>query len=155
MSVALAGAVIAIHHIGSTAVPGLCAKPIIDMLAIISAGTWRESHTQALERLTYIAKGEYGIPGRRFFIKPQEVMRTHHLHIFLQNHPDIPRHLALRDYLRAFPSEACRYGYLKDNLAQTYPHDIKAYMEGKASMVHAMEKEALAWAAASPAQAFD
>ncbi len=74
-------------------------------------------------------------------------MRTHHLHIFPQNHPDIRRHLIFRDYLRAFPAAAKRYGDLKVSLAAAYPRDIHAYMNGKAEIIREIEKEALDWAA--------
>lgn len=142
---ALPPLIIEIHHIGSTAVPGLCAKPIIDILAVINPKHWRNVHVLALEGLAYRYKGEHGIPGRHFFIKPDEIVRTHHLHIFPEGHADILRHLALRDYLRAFPEHARRYGSLKTSLALTYPHDIDAYMNGKAGIVRELEVQALKW----------
>ena len=95
---------VAIHHIGSTSVPGLPAKPIIDILPVVKEISAVDAHNAQFEALGYEPRGEYGIPGRRFFRKGLE-HRTHHIHIFQESdQPNILRHVAVRDYLRAHPA---------------------------------------------------
>ena len=105
---------IAIHHVGSTAISGIMAKPIIDMLAVVSDLDVLEAATPALAHLGYEAKGEFGLPGRRYFRKSSEDgVRTHHLHGYQVGSPEITRHLAFRDYLIAHPESARAYEALK------------------------------------------
>lgn len=134
-----------IHHIGSTAVPGLSAKPIIDMLAEVSDLAELDDRTRVLESLGYEAKGEWGIPGRRYFRREHEGIRTHQLHAFDVRSQQADRHLAFRDYLIAHPEAAQAYGELKQHLAGRFPTDIHAYMAGKDAFVKRYESEALAW----------
>jgi GrpB-like predicted nucleotidyltransferase (UPF0157 family) len=141
------GNLVALHHIGSTAVPGLAAKPIIDMLPEVRDIGAVDSLNDALAELGYLAWGEYGIPGRRYFNKGGAVNRTHHMHCFEQGSDGLVRHLAFRDYLRAHPAEAEAYGRLKAGLAQQHPSDIEGYMDGKDGFVKGMERTALAWQA--------
>lgn len=134
-----------IEHIGSTSVPGLQAKPILDLLPIVKDIGRVDLYTEAMQAIGYEALGEYGIPGRRYFRKGSE-MRTHQLHVFEQgNRADIERHLAVRDYLREHPEKARLYGTLKAQLAAQFPRDIEAYMDGKDAFVKQLEQEALAW----------
>jgi len=135
-----------LHHIGSTSVPGLCAKPIIDILIEADAVEQIDLATPALERLSYEAKGEYGIPGRRYFRKDDDAgVRTHHIHAFAADSSEARRHLAFRDYLIAHPEEARRYGELKQRLAREHPNDIDAYMDGKAPLIQEQQAKALDW----------
>ena len=95
-----------IHHIGSTAVFGLCAKPIIDILPVVFDLSAVDGQTGAFWAAGYEAMGEFGIPGRRYFRKGGD-RRTHQLHIFEKtNVQEIERHLAFCDYLRAHPEKA-------------------------------------------------
>lgn len=134
---ALGANLLALHHIGSTSVPGLAAKPIVDLLGIVedlnavgAAGTAR------LESAGFEAKGAYGIPGRLYFRRnAPDGTRTHHLHVFAQGAPEVEQHLAFRDHLRAHPAEATAYGELKRQLAAQHPNDMAAYMEGKHSFI--------------------
>lgn len=136
---------IEIHHIGSTSVVGLSAKPIIDIMPVVTSIHKVDEYNQAFEALGYTCMGEYGIPGRRFFLKG-EIDRTHHIHVFEQsNHIDIERHLALRDYLWAHSEVASEYGMLKSRLATQFPYDIEGYCEGKDAFVKQMEYNALQW----------
>jgi GrpB-like predicted nucleotidyltransferase (UPF0157 family) len=137
-------ALVAIHHIGSTAVPGLPAKPIIDILPVVRAIRAVDRLRPDLEALGYECMGEFGIPGRRYLRKGGD-RRTHHVHVFQEGDPNVVRHLAFRDYLRAHPDEARRYGELKAELAARFPRDIEAYMDGKDAFVKALERAALAW----------
>jgi GrpB-like predicted nucleotidyltransferase (UPF0157 family) len=136
---------LAVHHIGSTAVPGLQAKPVLDLLPVVRDIRRVDTFNQAMRTMGYQPKGEYGIPGRRFFIKGGN-RRTHHVHVFQHGDPEIHRHLVFRDYLRAHPHEAERYGKLKAELALKHPWDIEAYMAGKAGLVRELERAALEWA---------
>lgn len=107
----------AIHHIGSTAVPGLAAKPVIDIMPVVRAVTETDECRADFEALGYEYLGEFGIPGRRYLRKGGDE-RTHQMHIFASDDVHaIARHLAVRDYLRAHPARAAAYGALKLELA--------------------------------------
>lgn len=142
--VAVLGAnLVTIHHIGSTAIPDIYAKPIIDLLPEVQDIQQVDQHTDGMQRLGYEPMGEYGIPGRRFFRKDNAVGdRTHHVHVFQVGSPEIRRHLAFRDYLIAHPQEAQAYSQLKQHLAQQHPHDIEAYMDGKDGWIRAIDQRA-------------
>lgn len=142
---ALAGILVEIHHIGSTAVEGLAAKPIIDILPVVTDIEAVDGRNDRFTALGYECMGEFGIPGRRYFRKGGEE-RTHQIHIFAQdNQKDILRHLAVRDYLRAHPDAAAAYGRLKQELAAAFPEDIEGYCDGKDAFVQKLEADALAW----------
>ncbi len=144
----LADNLVAIHHIGSTAVPGLCAKPIIDIMPVVYRIDAVDSYNESFQRLGYEVMGAFGIPGRRY-LRKGGTERTHQVHIFgLQNAHDIRRHLAVRDYLHTHPARAHAYGTLKQSLALQYPWDIEAYCNGKDAFVQQLEQDALAWQAA-------
>ena len=135
---------VAIHHVGSTAVPGLQAKPVIDIMPIVRHIERVDSLTTPLEKLGYEGLGENGIPGRRYFRKGGDD-RTHQIHVFQRGDPNVERHLAFRDYLRAHPAVAAQYGALKAALAQQFPEDIYGYMDGKDAFIKAAEAQALVW----------
>ena len=133
-----------IHHIGSTAVLGLCAKPIIDILLEVENLAWLDLQSGKMEGLGYLVKGESGIEGRRYFQKGG-VQRSHHLHAFLVGSPHIARHLAFRDYLRAFPEIRKDYGVLKKKGIKICNNDIERYGAHKNSFIQKYEKKALRW----------
>lgn len=144
---ALGDDVLVVHHIGSTAVP-IPAKPILDLMPIVRdvAALDRPEAIAAMQALGYEAHGEYGIAGRRFFTRVDEnETRTHNVHCFAEGAPEMPRHLAFRDYLRAHPEEAQAYGALKEKLAAAHPTDIVAYMDGKDALIKELERRALSW----------
>lgn len=144
----MGGNLLAVHHIGSTSIPGMPAKPIIDLLAVVADIGEVDRHLTQVEALGYEAKGEFGIPGRRFFRRDDAAgVRTHHIHAFESGSPHIERHLAFRDYLRSHSEPAMRYGELKRRLAAAHPNDIEAYMDGKDGFIKEVEARALAWAA--------
>jgi GrpB-like predicted nucleotidyltransferase (UPF0157 family) len=134
-----------IYHIGSTSVPGLAAKPVVDIMPLVHDIEGVEPFNEAMAALGYIAKGEGGIAGRRFFIKPSETERTHHVHIFQVGSGDVLRHLAFRNYLIAHPAEAELYAKMKIELARQFPEDIFGYMDGKDAWIKATEQKAIAW----------
>jgi len=139
--------VVAIHHIGSTAVPGMSAKPIIDILVEVHYIGKIDEFDETLRQLGYLPKGEAGIPGRRFFIKGDEIHRTHHIHVFQSGHPEVERHINFREYLIAHADAAQVYSRLKEELARRFPTDIEGYMAGKDGLIKAMDSRARAWRA--------
>ena len=136
---------VSMHHIGSTAVEGLCAKPIIDIMPVVTEVEKVDDFDESFRKLGYECMGEFGIPGRRYYRKGGDD-RTHQIHIFgMADKENIERHLAVRDYLRKHVEVAERYGALKKRLAQKFPLDIEGYCEGKDAFVKAMEVDALRW----------
>ena len=128
-----------IHHIGSTSVPGLAAKPIIDMIPVV-----RDIYAVnklAMEDLGYKTKGEFGIPFRSYFTKGKDI-RTHNVHIFEQGDSEIERHLKFRDWMRNNPQDRDAYANLKNNLAEKFPNDIEAYCIGKDEFVANIDAKA-------------
>lgn len=143
---ALGVSLAAAHHIGSTAIPGIWAKPIIDIMVEVKDIAAVDSANGAMAALGYEAMGEYGISGRRFFRKNDSAgIRTHHVHVFEAGSAGAARHLAFRDFMRAHPDAAQKYSDLKRALAAQHPHDIEAYMNGKDSFIKTMERRALEW----------
>lgn len=102
---------IAIHHIGSTSVPGLLAKPVIDMIGVIKDP---EKAIKPLEDLGFKYKGEYNIPMRFYFNKSEGIEAN--LHVYEEGHPEIELNLTFRDYLRIHPDAREEYSKLKENL---------------------------------------
>jgi len=135
----------AIYHIGSTSVPGLAAKPIIDIMPVVHDLQAVDRVSAVWEEIGYEYMGEFGIPGRRYLRKGGDE-RTHQVHIFAENNShDIARHLAVRDYLRVHRDVCVRYAALKKALAKKYPYDIDGYCCGKEKFVQQSERDALAW----------
>ena len=144
VAAAFGPAVVAIHHIGSTAIPGILAKPIIDMLAEATAIEGVDERTPHIEALGYEAKGEFGIPLRRYFRKDVSGIREYQIHAFATSSGEVARHLAFRDYLRSHPDVAQEYSQLKRELSKQYPSDMGAYTDAKAPFIKAVERAALA-----------
>jgi GrpB-like predicted nucleotidyltransferase (UPF0157 family) len=138
--------VVAIHHIGSTAIRGISAKPIVDLLVVVRGIQRVDAFGARLAASGYLPRGENGIPGRRFFIKGTEALRTHHIHVFGAGHPDISRHLEFRDYLNAHPDAAQEYGRLKEELAAAHRRDIDGYVAGKDEFIQVVQERAHQWA---------
>ena len=132
---------LALEHTGSTAVPGLVAKPVLDLLGGYPPGTPVESYIAALVGTGYVHRGEQGIPGREFFRRGEP--RTYHLHLVVQHGPFWREHLAFRNTLRAQPAVREAYAALKVDLARRYPRDRAAYIEGKGVFVRQVVAEAL------------
>ena len=136
---------ITVYHIGSTSVKGLRAKPIIDLMPVVKELEAVDLHNKEFEALGYECKGEYGILGRRFFMKGGD-LRTHHVHIFAEeSRKEIERHLAVRDYLRTHKKDAEAYAALKTELAEKFTYDNDGYCDGKDSFVKDLERKALEW----------
>ena len=140
----LADNCIAIYHIGSTSVPGLAAKPIIDIMVAVRSLEKVDCVADAFSKIGYEYLGEFGISGRRYLRKGGDE-RTHQLHIFqMDDWSNIGRHLAFRNYMRTHEKERTEYAKLKIELAQKFPYDIDGYCDGKEDFVRKVEKCALA-----------
>ena len=142
---------ISIHHIGSTSVPGLAAKPIIDIMPVVRDITRVDMFNPAMIELGYEPRGEFGIPGRRYFSKGDDRHRTHHVHTFAQDSPEVARHLDFRDFLSAQPEAARQYAGLKLALARQFPHDIDGYRAGKDGFIKEIIRQAQAGRGSTPA----
>lgn len=143
---AIFSAKVEIHHIGSTSVPGLSAKPIIDIILAADSLEQVEKATTAIEAAEYEAMGENGIPGRRYFQKHDENgIRKVHLHSFEKGSHQIYRHLVFRDYLRSHPEESGRYASVKEEAARKYEYDIESYIAEKSPIVKEIERKAMQW----------
>ena len=134
--------VIDIYHIGSTAIPEIKAKPIIDILIEVNEIKKVDYFDEQLIQLGYIPFGENGIVNRRFFIKGTEVNRTHHVHIFQTGDEEISRHIRFRDYMISHPDEATNYSNLKEELAKKHPYDIEEYIKGKNQFIKEIDGKA-------------
>lgn len=133
-----------IHHIGSTSVPFLPAKPIIDIMPVVKDLSGVDAVSGEFVKLGYEYLGEFGIKGRRYLRKGGQE-RTHQIHIFqMEDDTNIFRHLAFRDYLRSHRDVAMEYAALKKDLAARFPYDIDGYCDGKDAFVKRIENLALA-----------
>ncbi len=143
----LGDAIVAIHHIGSTAVPGLAAKPIVDLLPEVHdlERVGVDDLTGTLQDAGYRSWGAYGLPGHRYFTKDRAGVRTHNVHIFQQGNPEIARHLAFTAYLRAHPAVRDEYERVKRAAYALHPADGGAYNDAKDGWIKRVEREALQW----------
>lgn len=149
---AIGNLLVGIHHIGSTAIPSIRAKPILDILADVTDVSLLDKRNARLEVLGYEALGEFGIAGRRYFRKDDcEGIRTHQIHAFQTLSPQIQRHLAFRDFLRIHPVHANRYDALKSRLAALHPNDITSYTDGKNAFIQEIDARAASWLSTSVA----
>lgn len=142
---------VAMHHIGSTAIPGIKAKPIIDILVVIKHIQTIEMFNAPMQHLGYRPRGECldnaipGTPGRFYFSKDTDGVRTHQAHVCQEGHAEIEDKLAFRDYLRAHREQAQSYSRLKERLAAEHRHDIVGYIQGKDAFVQGIITQAQVW----------
>lgn len=143
----LGSVIIAVEHVGSTAVPGLAAKPIIDIMAGVRHVDDARACLPVLARMGYVYHPEFEalIPERRFFIKhgPDDA-RTHHLHIVEPGTEFWELHILFRDYLRAHRDVAEAYAQLKRRLAAQFAFNRPAYQDAKTDFIQAVEEKARA-----------
>ncbi|MFJ8064606.1 GrpB family protein [Psychrobacillus sp. NPDC096426] len=139
--------VIRFEHFGSTSVQGMKAKPVIDMMCIVKDIEKVDLFNHKMDSLGYDVVGEWGITGRRLFRKGGE-NRTHHIHFYQIDNPQIERHLIFRDYLQSHPEEVEKYSCFKEKLVQQFDNTSE-YSPAKKSFVKKMEQKALLWFAES------
>ena len=136
---------ISIEHVGSTSVVGLKAKPKLDIDIVVADDDIKKQKViAALEKLGYLHVGDLGIAGREAFKREsnqtpndgsQKEWMEHNLYVCKENNTGLKNHLTLRDYLRENPDAAREYGALKQKLADLYPYDIDAYIDGKTDFI--------------------
>ena len=143
---ALGQNIVAVHHIGSTSIPGIYAKPVIDILVEVEKISDVDNRVSEMESLGHEVMGEFGIPGRRYFRKDNEHgIRTHQIHVFETGSQQLSRHLSFRDYMIAHPVAALEYSDLKRRLAEEYPNSPDDYMDGKDAFIKAIDERATVW----------
>ncbi|MGV3710844.1 MAG: GrpB family protein [Gemmatimonas sp.] len=130
---ALADVAIAVEHVGSTSVPALAAKPIIDIDVVVPDHRVAAA-IDALASIGYVHRGDLGIPQREAF-RPPAGLPTHHLYLCPASSPALANHLAVRNFLRSHPESVREYSTLKKRLASEFAHDIDGYIEGKTSFL--------------------
>jgi len=152
LKTALGEMLITVHHIGSTAIPGIMAKPIVDMMPLVSDLAALDAKEEAVRALGYKWYGEFGLLGRRYcsLTDPSSGRRLFQLHCYRIDDPQIARHLAFRDYLRARPALAREYEAEKIRAAGVVSHDVNAYNDEKNDWIKRVEKDALDWWATRP-----
>ncbi|MGE0794256.1 MAG: GrpB family protein [Microbacteriaceae bacterium] len=146
LAAVLAPWMVAIEHIGSTSVPGLAAKPIIDIQVGIRSLVDGPAVIEAAESVGYEYRPEHEveIPDRRFFRRNRDGVRTHHLHVVERSNLDWwDRHVAFRDWLLTHPADCDRYAALKQRLAAEYLDDRRGYTDAKTAFVQEIERRAL------------
>lgn len=130
-----------IEHVGSTSVPGLAAKPIIDMDVVVVSAMDVPAAIERLGLLGYVHRGNLGIDGREAFESPPRQIE-HHLYLCVRGSAALSNHLTVRNYLRHNPEAAIKYGMLKKRLAKQFPMDIDRYVDGKADFLVGVLREA-------------
>jgi GrpB-like predicted nucleotidyltransferase (UPF0157 family) len=145
---AAGSAAVRLEHVGSTAVPGLAAKPILDLQMSVTAIEPRGRYVPHLERLGYLFVPDPESPDFHLFAKPAKRPRSHHLHVCETGSEHEFSHLAVRDYLRGHADEAARYAALKRKAANAQ-QDRLAYIEAKQGYVRDLEARAVTWARAA------
>jgi GrpB-like predicted nucleotidyltransferase (UPF0157 family) len=141
---------VTIHHIGSTSVPGLDAKPIIDLLPLVHDISRIDGYTDRMTTAGYRVYGEYGLPGRRYFTRDSGEYRTHNIHMYAAGDPAVPRHIAFCVYLCAHPDACLEYVAVKCAAYAQHPADIEAYNDAKDAWIKRTEKVALDWYQVQP-----
>ena len=142
ISEALGKRAVAIEHVGSTAVPGLSAKPIIDIDVVIRDYSAFDAVVHALQSIGYYHEGDLGIAGREAFgYDGKTHLQKHHLYVCPQDSPELKRHTAFRDYMRAHPDAAREYGRVKEEGASLHPNDIEGYIEHKSAFIGRIYRE--------------
>ena len=123
-----------IVHVGSTSVPGLCAKPVIDACVVVQSSREVQACIDCLASIGYVHRGNLGVPERDAFRQPDQLPR-HHLYLSPRESLSLKNQLGFRDYLRSHPEAAAEYGKLKTSLARRYPDDMDRYVAGKTDFV--------------------
>jgi GrpB-like predicted nucleotidyltransferase (UPF0157 family) len=142
ISAALGDLAIAIEHVGSTAVPGLAAKPVIDIDVLMRSGADLPLVISRLALLGYNYRGDLGVPGREAFrTLPGDV--PHHLYVCETDSQEYRRHIAFRDHLRTHPEDANAYATLKRSLADKFGDQREAYNQAKSQFVEEIVRQAL------------
>ncbi len=133
---------LSVEHVGSTSVAGLSAKPIIDIDVVVRPGDLAAA-IKALAGIGYSHEGNLGIEGRDAFrYSGKDHLMNHHLYVCPEDSPELKRHIAFREYLRAHPEAVREYSRIKEEAAELHPADIDAYIRHKAPVIEKIYREA-------------
>lgn len=139
---ALGALVIAVHHVGSTSVLGMSAKPIIDLDAEIRSMEEFPFVKARLAAIGYEHEGDLGIRGREAFrYEGKSHLMKHHLYVCPSDAPELHRHLTFRDYLRAHPEAVAQYSRIKEEAARAFPDSVDDYMSCKAPCIEKIYRQ--------------
>ena len=139
---ALSDLALRIEHVGSTSVPGLSAKPIIDIDVVIKDHSVFDEVVTKLEEIGYKHEGDLGIAGREAFkYDGKDHLQKHHLYVCTQDSAELKRHVAFRDYLRSHPAAVQEYSRIKEEGAALYPYDIEKYIAYKSPFIEKICRE--------------
>ena len=152
VNAALGSLVVTIEHIGSTAVPGLAAKPIIDLDVVLGSPADLPEGIRLLASLGYVHEGDLGITGREAFRSPEGEPR-HHLYVLTVGTSELRRHLAFRDALRDDNELRDKYAALKRSIAKAYQDDRSGYTEAKTDFITSITRHQMAQDAVEPLRA--
>jgi GrpB-like predicted nucleotidyltransferase (UPF0157 family) len=139
----LGDCILAIHHIGSTAIPEMIAKPEIDILVIARQMMDMETVHTGMTKLGYDVRGECGIERRYYYSKHTAGVRTHKAHVCERSHPNVRQQMAFRNYMLDHVEEAQAYGALKVKLAETNTNGMTEYLDGKQDYIAGIIEKAL------------
>ena len=128
-------AAMSMEHVGSTSVPGLSAKPVIDACIVVASRRDIPHVVKALARIGYVHRGDLGVPDREAFKATTTDFPKHRLYASHRGSLSLRNHIGFRDYLRAHPDASLEYGRLKESLARQFPDDIDSYIAGKTEFV--------------------
>lgn len=143
-----------IEHVGSTSIPGMIAKPIIDFIIVIEKGSFPKMK-KLLEERGYFHKGDQGIQGREVFKLTDESLKKappeHHLYVCVEDNQELNREIAFRDYLKVHEEDIKRLSNLKWSLAENFNNNKYPYMDGKDAMVKEITRKAIEYLESSKA----
>lgn len=152
LAAALGRNLLTVHHVGSTAIPGIVAKPVLDLMPVVASLAALDLQREAMETLGYQWRGESGLPGRRYCTRsdPATGRRLIQAHAYEDGSFEIARHLAFRDYLREHLDIAAAYEFEKLRCRDLHPEDKHAYSNCKSDWIRGIETEALTWRKSRP-----
>ena len=143
----MGGVILSVHHIGSTSIPGIMAKPIIDLVPVATDLGTLDASVPHVASLGYECLGEFGLPGRRYCRRDDAMTgkRLYQLHFYATGSPEIVRHVAFADFLRAHPAIAAEYEAEKVRAAARHPNSTYDYNDAKNDWIKRVEQVALCW----------
>lgn len=134
------------HHIGSTSIPGMIARPIIDILGVVSSFTLTDPRGNDMRRLGYEVLGEFGMDDRRYYRMTSRLGSwSYQLEIYVEGSDQIEKHIATRDYLIEHSEHAQTFAELKTELIANPSLKLDEYLNGKARLTNEIERNALRW----------